>query len=74
MASLRKRGRVWYYRVIDGNGVRRERKGCPDKRATEALAAAAEAEAARVRAGMIDPKAAAYAAAEARPIADHLDA
>ena len=53
-------------------GVQRERKGCPDRRETEAMAAAAEAEAAKIRAGLIDPKAVAYRAHEARPLADHL--
>ena len=50
MASFRKRGKVWYYRFIDGPGRPLERKGCSDKRATEELARAAEAEAAKVRA------------------------
>ena len=57
MASFRKRGRVWYYRYVDADGVQHERKGCPDRRETEAMAAAAEAEASKVRAGLIDPKA-----------------
>ena len=39
MASLRKRAKVWYYRFTDENGVKRSRKGCTDKRATEELAA-----------------------------------
>src|SRR4051794_28579260 len=72
MASLRKRGKVWYYRFTDADGVKREQKGCGDKRATEELARAAESEAAKVRAGLIDPRQAAYAAHEARPLADHL--
>ena len=25
MASLRKRGKVWYYQFIDGDGIKRER-------------------------------------------------
>ena len=49
-----------------------ERKGCPDKRATEAMAAAAEAETARVRAGLTDAKALGFRDHEARPLADHL--
>jgi hypothetical protein len=32
MASSRKIGRNWFYRVVDANGVQRERKGCPDGR------------------------------------------
>jgi integrase len=73
MASLRKRGRCWYYRVVDADGVRHERRGCPDRRVTEGLAAAAEAEVARIRCGLSDPKAARLAAAERKPILTHLD-
>ena len=72
MASLRKRGRVWYYRYVDADGVQHERKGCPDRRETEAMAAALEAEASKVRAGLIDPKAVGFRDHEARPLADHL--
>jgi hypothetical protein len=73
MASLRKRGKVWYFRVVDAAGVQREHKGCPDRRETEAMAAAAEAEAAKVRAGLIDPKDLGFRDHEARPLAAHLD-
>ena len=72
MSSIRKRGRVWYYRFVDADGVRHERKGCPDRRETESMAAAAESEAAKVQAGLIDSKALAFRAHEARPLADHL--
>ena len=72
MASLRKRGKVWYYRVVDADGVKVERKGCADKRATEAMAAHAEAEAAKVRAGLIDPKAIVYLRQAASPLFAHL--
>jgi site-specific recombinase XerC len=73
MASFRKIGRNWFYRFIDANGVQRERKGCSDRRATEGMAAAAEAEVARVRSGLLDPKAERRAAAERKPILAHLD-
>src|SRR3954447_22582868 len=72
MASLRKRGRVWYYRVVDADGVQHERKGCPDRRETEAMAAAAAAEASKVKAGLIDPKALKFREHDARPLVDHL--
>src|SRR4051812_36074482 len=72
MSSVRKRGRVWYYRVVDADGIQHERKGCPDRRETEAMAAAAEAEAGKVRVGLIDPKAIGFRDHEARPLADHL--
>jgi integrase len=54
MASLRKKGKVWYFRFTDADGTKRERKGCPDRRATEELARAAESEVARIKAGLID--------------------
>ena len=57
MASFRKHGKVWYYRYTDADGVKRERKGCSDKRATEDLARAAESTVARQKAGLSDPKA-----------------
>jgi integrase len=72
MASFRKIGRNWFYRFIDADGVQRERKGCPDRRETEGMAAAAEAEVAKIRGGYIDPKDIAYGVHEARPLADHL--
>ncbi len=74
MASLRKRGKLRYYRFVDADGVKRSVKGCSDKRATEDLARDAEAKAAKIRAGLIDPRELAYRAHEAEPLADHLDA
>ena len=73
MASYRKRGKTWYYRFVDADGVKRECKGCTDRRATEAIAAA-EAQAAKVRSGYIDPKAPRYLAHEACALAEHLEA
>ena len=74
MPSLRKRGRCWYYRVVDADGVQHEFKGCPDRRETEALAAAVESEATKVKAGLIDPKALGFRGHERTPVASHLDA
>ncbi len=72
MASLRKRGSIWYFRYTDADGVKQSRKGCSDKRTTEELARAAESEAAKVKAGLFDPKEAAYRDHEVKPLADHL--
>jgi hypothetical protein len=72
--KLIRRGRVWYYRLTDAAGKRIMRKGCTDRRETERMAAAAGIEAAKVKAGLIDPKDAAYRDHEARPLVDHLDA
>src|SRR5918997_2656726 len=72
MASFRKIGRNWFFRYIDADGIQRERKGCPDRRETEGMAAALEAEATKIRAGLIDPKAIGYRDHEARTLADHV--
>jgi hypothetical protein len=56
MASLRRRGKVWYYRFTDADGIKREVKGCPDKRVTEEMARAAESEAAKVKAAWSTPR------------------
>ena len=73
MAAFRKRGKVWYYRFVDADGVKIERSGCTDLQATKQLAGAAEAEAAKINAGLIDPKAEARRRQSARPLAEHLD-
>ena len=57
MAYVRRRGRIYYYRYVDADGIKRDVKGCADKRETERMAAAAEAEAAKIRAGLVDPRA-----------------
>jgi site-specific recombinase XerC len=72
MASLRKRGRVWYFRFVDVDGKKRERKGCSDRRATEQMAAAAEAKVAKIREGLIDARDLNCAGHGARPLGDHL--
>lgn len=81
MASVfkRKRDRTrknssWYIAYVDENGVRRSVKGCPDKQATQQIAARLESEAELRRRGIIDTKSDAYAAHEAVLLLDHLDA
>ncbi len=72
MASLRKKGRVWYFRFTDAGGQKHEWKGCTDKRATQEMAAAVEVEMGRVRSGLSDPRDEARRRHEARPLAEHL--
>src|SRR3954452_17349376 len=67
------RGRTWYYRLTLADGRRVMRKGCPDRRETERMAAAAVVEQARIKAGLIDPREQRRIAAGRRPIAEHLD-
>jgi integrase len=73
MASLRKRGKKWYYRFTDADGIKRELKGCTDKRATEEMARATESAVAKVRAGLIDPRTIRHQEEGRRPIAEHVD-
>jgi integrase len=49
-------------------------KGCTDRRATEELARAAESKVAKIKAGLIDPKAIRIAEANRQPIQVHVDA
>ena len=69
---FRKRGRVWYYRYVDADGYQHERKGCPDRRETEAMASSLESEASKVKARLIDPRELRFRDHEARPLGDHL--
>jgi integrase len=73
MASLRKRGKVWYYRFTDENGEKCSQKGCPDKKATEQLARDAETLVAMRKAGRSDPAAERFAECACKPIAEHVD-
>jgi hypothetical protein len=72
MASLRKRGRVWYFRYSDADGVKHEEKGCTDRRVTEELARTAESEAARIKAGVFDAKELVLRDHAARSLENHI--
>jgi integrase len=72
MASLRKRGKTWYYRFTGADGIKRSQKGCSDKRVTEEMARAAESAVARTRAGLSDPKAERMARKGRRPMDEHI--
>src|SRR5271166_2546672 len=74
MASLRKRGRLWYYTFIDQNGRKTERKGCTDKRATEDSANKAQTLARRIRNGEISPREADLPKHGQLPLQDHFAA
>jgi integrase len=73
MASFRKHGKVWYYRFVDADGEKVERKGCSDRRVTEDIARDKESEAARIRGGL-DPKELGYRSHAAIPLSDHITA
>jgi hypothetical protein len=72
MASLRQRGKHWYFQYTDADGVKQEVKGCPDRRETERMAALAELKAAKIRGKLIDPRDAGYRDHAARPLGEHL--
>ena len=74
MASTRKKGKIWYYRFTDADGVQRELPGCTDKKETEGMLADARAVAAKIRNGHIDGKTAAYRLHELKPLIEHIDA
>lgn len=73
MASLRKRGKCWYFTITDADGRRRESKGCKDKRVTDQMAAVAELEIAKLKGGLTDPKSEARRRHSSRPLSEHLD-
>jgi hypothetical protein len=56
MASLRKRGRVWYVRVRDECGRQREVKARPDKSVANQMAIKLESRRCQMKAGVLDPR------------------
>src|SRR5262249_50730441 len=74
MSSVRKRSGAWYARWVDADGRKRERRAGTDRRSAEQLAASLEAEATRVRSGVIDPRSIRYRDHERTPVAAHLHA
>src|SRR6516165_10426071 len=74
MASLRKRGKVWYFTFIDHDGRKVERRGCSDKRATSDMAKAAEVRAGKIRNGEVSVQEADLPKQERRPLEDHIQA
>ena len=78
VASIFKRGGhrgkedIYWIAYSPVRGVRKTLRGCRDKGATEALAKRLETEAWERRKGLVNPKAEAYGAAEAKPLRAHL--
>ncbi len=72
MASYRKRGQIWYFRFVNADGDKIERRGCADKRMTEAMARAAETEAAQIRNGFVDAKRLTFARSAAVSLWEHV--
>ncbi len=72
MASIFKRGGIWYARFRGVDGWTKQAVG-RDKAGAEQIAGALELDAKWRRAGLVDPRADALAAAESRPLAEHLE-
>lgn len=72
MASYRKRGKNWYYSYVDEHGRKVEAKGCPNRKATEEIAAKAEVDVARIKAGLVDPRTDRLAKESRRALVEHL--
>jgi len=72
VASFRKHGKVWYYRFVDSDGEKRERKGSVSKRETEVMAQEAEVRARRIMSGEISAKEAGVPGQQRRPLVEHI--
>jgi integrase len=73
MASLRKRGRVWYVRYRDAQGNQTEVKAGPDKSVAKTIANDLESKIQRIKLGTLDPREAASNDAERIGIATHVE-
>src|SRR5208337_5241175 len=72
MASLRKKGKVWYVRVRDESGRQREVKAGPDKSVANQMKRDLESKTQRVKAGTLDPRESDALEAERIPITQHV--
>jgi integrase/recombinase XerC len=73
MASLRKRGKVWYVRFRDASGRQIEKKCGPDRSVAQRIANGLESQVHAIKTGVADPREAGWAEAERKPLADHID-
>jgi integrase len=74
MATVRKKGRKWYARYVDENGEKREKAAYTDRRESQRLADELEAQAARIRDGLVDARDLALREHGKRPVAAHIGA
>lgn len=73
MASVIKRGRVWYIKIYDHAGKQKWVKGYTDKAETKALANKLENEKTAIQRGDIDPQIEMRKVQRAKPATDHID-
>lgn len=71
MATLRKRGKVYYVRYRDAHGKQIETKAGPDKSMAQRIANSLESQVRAIKTGTADPREAAWADAERKPLTDH---
>lgn len=74
MPYLRKRGDNWFFTITDSDGRKVQRKGCSNREVTLQMARSAEADAAKIREGLIDPADQTRIKHERNSILDHIDA
>ena len=74
MASLRKRGKLWYYRFTDADGVKRSGRVAPTSERPRNWPAPPSRTPPRSRPDWSTPRNCPIATIEARPLADHLAA
>jgi integrase len=72
LASLRKRGRVWYVRYRDAHGKQIETKAGPDRSVAQRIARELESRSAAIKAGVADPREASWVENERKPLSDHV--
>src|SRR5208337_3546964 len=73
MASLRRRGKIWYVRSRDEYGSQQEVKAGPDKSVAQRIQRSIESRLALIRAGCLDPRESDAADAERRPLDQHVE-
>ena len=72
MASLRKRGKLWYVRYRDAHGKQVECKAGPDRSMAQRIANGLESQVRAIKTGTVDPREAGWAEAERKPLTDHV--
>ncbi len=72
MATVRKRGKVWYVRYRDAHGKQIETKCGPDKSMAQRIANGLESQVRAIKTGTADPREARWAEAERKPLTDHV--
>jgi integrase len=73
LASIRKRGKNWYVRLRDENGVQREIKGGPDKGVAKSLANELDAKIRKIKLGILDPRDVSAIEAERVGLVQHVE-